>query len=426
MQRLAIPCALYSVLAVFIVGWWMLAFKRTESNSLHLTPASQALSLATPTLLKELSPLQRDSLHRALSGDFSLIIQLINSWDQEAELLMSKGFDNIQKLSSEHHLQAQILNHFVQQQNPQQLRNLNCRINLESLRDDIGKVLRIEDRFCRFIPQTFVAASFLLAIANPREIMGLPSGMRYLPQLYPPESLSAIPDNIDRSHSERLFLANPHLAFVAPYSHPPALEALKNQNIQLYTIGCINNLTEIQEVLLKIGHASNHIIEAQLLSIFIEASLIAIDNRLTLLQQTSTLSDASMTMLYLHYHQHFMLPTSKCLSGQMLARALDHCAKISCPVPDNNQEWRVLFDQEKIIHADPECLLISTPIAHKNTTVTSSEPSIIDHPKALSDRKVIFIDETIQESPTQYIVLAYYDIYQAFEKFISFAGSNKT
>ena len=260
-------------------------------------------------------------------------------------------------------------------------------------------------------PKRFVAASFLLAIAEPHEIVALPKGMRHLPQLYDPAKLALIPADIDRTHSEKLYLSHPHVAFVAPYSHPPALEVLRNQQMQLYTIKYIDTLAEIQDALLKVGHASNHILEAQLLAIFIEASFFAIDNRLQALFEHRREENA-IQLLYLYCHHHFMLPTNKCLTGQLMARALTHCPHVTCPIPTSNKDWRIPCDQEKIVQLNPDCLLVTTPDAaatHKIIErIRGSNPL-----KAFASNKIFTLDEAIQESPTQYLVLAYYDIYQA-------------
>ena len=408
---------LYLSVAAFIMGWWMLAFQK-DDTPLLIIPANQSQSLAikTANLLEELSPLQRDTLQKALTGNFPLMRKLIDDWDQEAQLLARKGIGNIQRLPPESYLQTHILAQLLRDSSPDSLRRLNCKINLDSIQDDSGRLVRIEDTFKRFLPQTFAAASFLMAIAPPDEITALPKGMRYLPQIYSTEKLASIPANIDRTHSERLFLAQPHLAFVAPYSHPPALEVLKNQKIQLYTLKYFDTLTEIEEALLKIGHASNHILEAQLLALFMEASFLAIDNRLQALQTITDHSSSGKRLLYLYYHQHYMIPTTKSLTGQLMARALSHCPQFSCPIPESRCDWRIPFEQEKILQAEPECLIISTPF-YANTQVLTHNQQAMQQTEALKSGKIFYLDEAIQESPTQYIVLAYYDIFQALVHF---------
>lgn len=406
MQRLTTPL-LYLVVGTFIIGWWGFAFRQSEPpfsspNTVH----SQTLSLKTSQLLQELSPLQREALHQALSGNFSKMFDLIEQWDLDAQILKRKGIQNIQRLSSDQYCQAQILSHLINHSSPQVLRDLNCKMNLESIQDDTGKWIKIEDSYRRFLPQTFVAASFLLAIAQPQELISIPTGMRYLTQLYLPEKLAFLPNQ--PLISEKLYLDHPHVAFVAPYSHPPALEMLRNHNIQLFNLKHLNKVSEIPEALLKIGHASNHILEAQLLAIFMEASLLAIDNRLQALFEKSDLN--SYRMLYLCYRENFTTPSSKCLTGQLMERALAHCPQISCPIPKNTENWLIPIDQEQILHSDPDFLLIATPF---NSNRILHNALALKQSKAYKTNRIFFIDESIQDSPTQFIVLAYYDIYHA-------------
>jgi iron complex transport system substrate-binding protein len=418
-EALALPkcqffksCLPYLLLGCFIIGWWMLAFRPPAVPiSYPAALSSQSLALKTSVLLEELSPLQRDALQRALSGHFSLMVEFINQWEQDAQLLAQKGVKGIQRLSKEKYIQAHILGHLLQDSSAGYLRQLNCKMNLDWIRDDNGELIHIEDSFQRFLPQSFVAASFLLSIAKPHEIIALPKGMRYLPQLYTSDMLAQIPNNIDRIHSEKLYLAHPNLAFVAPYSHPPALEVLRNQKIQLYTIKHIDSITDIQEALLKVGHASNHVLEAQLLAIFMEASFLSIDNRLQALNESKN-SQIPRRLLYLYYHQNYMLPTSKSLSGQLITRALSHSSHMSCPIPQNQEEWRIPFEQEKILQAQPDYLIISTPY-FSNSQPIAHHHDALQQSDAFKSQRIFHVDETIQESPTQYIVLAYFDLFQA-------------
>lgn len=371
--------------------------------------ASQSLSLKTSSLFEELSPFQRNALQHALAGQFPLMLDFINQWDQDAQLMTNQGVEGIQRLPTETYLQVHILGHLLLNSSQESLRQINCKMNLEWMQDDSGQLVHIQDSFQRFLPQTYIAASFLLAIAHPYEIMALPKGLRQLKQLYSLDILAKVPNDIDRTNSEKLYFDRPDVAFVAPYSHPPALEVLRNQNIPLYSIRYVNTVAEVQEALLKVGHASNHILEAQLLAIFMEACMLSIDNRLNALQAKVSSSSVPQRLLYLSYHQHFMLPTTKCLTGQLMARALKHCPYFSCPIPENQEEWRIPFEQEKIVHARPDCLIIATPFADVN----SSMHHALQQTNAFQSQRIFYLDEAIQESPTQYIVLAYFDIFQA-------------
>lgn len=387
----------------------MLAFRAVHSPSSQPIETSQSLTLKTADLLEELSPLQRNALQHALAGNFPLMLNYIDQWDQDAQLLTNQGIQGIQRLSTEAYLQAHVLGHLFQDSSQEFLRQLNCKMNLDWLLDDSGHPLHIEDHFQRFLPQTYMAASFLLAIAQPSEIIALPKGLRQLKQIYPADVLQQVSADIDRTSSERLYFKKPDLAFVAPYSHPPALEVLRNQNIQLYSIKYVNTVVEIQEALLKVGHASNHVLEAQLLAIFMEASLLSIDNRLLALQEKINFPQMPRRLLYLSYHQHYAVPTTKCLTGQLMARALKYCNHLIGSIPENQEEWRIPFEQEQILQAEPDILIISTPYAH----IHSSMNDALHETKAFKSKYIFYVDEAVQESPTQYIVLAYFDLYQA-------------
>ena len=424
MRSFISTCSLYLFMAGFIVAWWMLAF-HTNSSQFSTGPGvSQSLFLKTATLLDELSPLQREGLHQALAGQVPLMLQFIDQWEQDAQFLAQKNIPGIQHLSPENYLQAHILGRLLNDSSPEILRQLNCRMNLDQMQDDSGQIVPIKDSFKRFLPQTYVAASFLLAIAKPEEIIALPKGIRRLPQLYKTDIVSRIPTNIDRIYSEGLFLACPDLAFVAPYSHPPALEVLRNQAIPLFTLNYINTPEDIIEALLKVGHASNHPLEAQLLAIFMEASFLAIDNRLHALQEGANGPLASRKMLFLYYHQYFMVPTLKSLTGQLMARALGHCPHLACPIPQNQDMWRIPYEQEKILHANPDCLIISMPY-HYTPEYASGQRQILPLLEGFDPQRIVYVDESIQESPTQYIVLAYFDLFQAISSLLTQAASHE-
>lgn len=399
---------LYFLLGSFIMGWWALAFHPLSSPHALSNKTSQTLALKTSILLEELSPLQRDALQRALAGHFPSMLEFIDQWDQDALLLANQGVPGIQRLSAESQLQAHVLGHLLRDSSPESLHQLNCKMNLEWMYDDSGSLLHIEDHFRHFLPQTYLAASFLLAIAHPNEIIALPKGLRQLKQLYSSDMLAQIPADIDRIHSEKLYLKKPDLAFVAPYSHPPALEVLRNQNIGLYSIQYVNTIEEIQEALLKVGHASNHILEAQLLAIFMDACFLSIDNRMRALQEKADFPPAPRRFLYLSYRQHYTLPTTKCLTGQLMARALTHCSHLSGMIPDDQQEWRIPFEQEQILQSAPDVMIVSSHV-HPRSIVDSA----LQQTQAFKSKQIFYVDEAIQESPTQYIALAYFDLFQA-------------
>jgi iron complex transport system substrate-binding protein len=403
----------YFIFSFFIAGWWLLAFQKAAEPTWIAHDVSQSLGLKTADLLNELSPLQRHALKDALAGNFKQMLEFIDQWEDDAFRLKAQGIQDIRHLSQDQFQQAHLIGHLLNLASAEALRQLNYRINLNQIIDDQGRPFKIENNLSRFIPQTYLSASFLLAIAQPSEIIGLPKGFRHETSLYSPELFKLIPDDLDQLSGEKLFLRKPQLAFIAPYSHPASLEALHKQNIHLYSIKHIDTIAQIQEALLKIGHASNHILEAQLLAIFMEASFLALDNRLLALRHSQK---SMQTLLFLSQRQHYVQPTTKCLSGQLVARALKLSAPHIQAIPENQNSWSLPIDQESILQANPDCLIVSTcasPAAPSQSNVCWSET------KAGQSNQIYYVDESIQESPTQYIALAYFDVYQAFSHFYS-------
>lgn len=398
----------YLLYSSFILGWWLLAFNPTTLEISYSIETPQSLALETSQLLKELSPFQREELKEALAGNFKLMSELIHQWDEDAQRLSQKGILGIKRLNKVSYHQAEILAHLIKNSSSAFLHHLNCKMNLETIVDDSGHSIPIEDRFCRFLPQTYTAASFLLSIANPREIVALPKGIRNYHQIYSFNTLAKVPKDLDQLSSEALFLNHPNIAFVAPYSHPHILELLRNQRIPLYLIKHIDTVEEIQEALLKVGHASNHILEAQLLATFMEACFLSLDNRLVALQSKIPPSNSLKKLLYLSHRQCFALPTTKCLSGQLMARALKFCPHLSSKIPDSQTDWHIPFQQEQIIQSKPDFIIVST-----SQSFPKKLHPTLHQTEAFKTNRIAYLDEDIQESPTQYIALAYFDIVQA-------------
>lgn len=402
------PYCIYSVLIGLILSWWFLAFRKPGREILTyciLSSHDPKLSLENAALFPYLSPLSREKLHLSLSGNIEQMIQCITEWDIDAQILESKGVIGIQRLSKEDYLQAHLLSRLLTTQNRNNLHRLNCQLRLPEIIDDANHRLVLKDSFHRFLPQTYVAASFLLAIASSEEIVTIPKGLRMLSHLYSPELLKKIPD-IDET--EKLYLEHPDIAFIAFYSHPPTLNILLSQGIERCTINNINTIEDIQNALLKVGHASNHPGEANMLNLFMSACLMTIDNRLRALHQ-STSPHFTKPILFLYHDRHFMMPTEKSLSGQLLKRAMSHHPGIACSISSNPQEWRTLYSQEKILQHSGEELILAMPFCRNQQNLE------IDLP-CNTFKQIFLVDETVQESPTQYIVLAYFDLFQAFAR----------
>lgn len=373
---------LYAAATTFISGWWYASLTEHElPPALKETELAQSFLAKSPTLLASFSPLTRKTLHEALSGNTQLMTKLIADWDIDAQLLDIAGYSSVKRLPRHSYLRSQILGR-----------------QLTSTSSRSAK---------KYLPQTYVSASILLALTNVEQIVALPKGLRSYTSLFPSSLTDRIPCDLDRYNSETLFLAKPEVAFVANYSHPALLNALQDQGIQLLTLTKLNSIADIAESIVKIGHVIEKPLEAELLAIFIESAIQAIDNRL-LAMSDALINKSIPKTLFLNYHTQFTSPSSQSLNGQLLARL----GLIHHPENRSHNEWTVPLDQEQLLNINPECLIIATPnrkfvekhLFHHNAYAKIS---------AIKNRRVYFVDETVQQFPSQYIVLAYYDLFHA-------------
>lgn len=397
----------YAFVILFVVGWWVLAFHDEHRNN-ALPIAIQTTKHPDPLTSSRLAFVTREKLQQALSGDYALMAQLIIDWEIDAQLMYSTGID-ARRLVPDDFLQAQRL-----------AREINAGIlsatPLEIYRpkfvvDDAGKSIPLDRPFKRFLPQTFAAASFLLALTSPDEIVALPRSLRDQVQLYPKALTDSISLDIDRHNAEKIYLKHPDIAFIAHYSHPTTVQALINQDVTLYTMKNLNTLYDIGDELLHLGHIVNRPLQAQMLKIFLDAAIIAIDNQLLLL--TNSHKNHSRRILYLTYHQNFTIPTTKTLTGQLLKRLgnSDISLKYSDDT-DKSSEWTIPIDKEHILNLDPDGIII----AAENPKALEHELSHDAVFKQILSKKpncIAFLDEATQNTPTQYIILAYFDIVQS-------------
>jgi len=380
----------YLLAALFIAGWWGLAFEQKPRAVKTLKTASLIIDkdaiTAGRNLLPALSSLSRNTLHQALAGDFTLMAQLIAEWDIDAQLLQEAGYA-VQRLSHKDFLQSQLL----------------YRIEKLAKREKI--------QHCQFLPQTYTAASFLLALVRPEEIAALPRHLRDQTQLYPRKLTDKIQLNIDRYHSEKLFQAKPRIALVANYSHPATIQTIENQGIEIYTMSDLATLSDIKEEIMQVGYLVDRSLEAELLKIFIDASMAALDN-----QMTTVNHHHSPKILFLNYHRHFTLPTAKTVTRHLLARLKNLDMSLQYAFDDKEaQKWAIPIDKEHILNLNPDCLIIATSNPAALEEEMRSDPAFKTVP-AICNNHLFFVDETVQNSPSQYIVLAYFDLIQALVK----------
>lgn len=397
---------LYSLLLLFICGWWGVAFRESSTQSPVTTVSLTELPNKEVLFLSELSSFDREALHKALSGDISLMVRLIADWDLDAQIIDKRGLAPTERLPEESFLRAQVIGRQLLNSTSQQLAVLQEQAGLKQIRDDSGRKITLEKPLQRFLPQTFVAASFLLALSEPEEIVAIPGGVRHQTQLYPEALTQKIPLNIDRYNGEKVFQASPELAFVAHYSHPSTIQALKDQGIGLFTLKSINSISEIQNALTRVSHVINRPMEGELLTLFIESAISAIDNRIALHHALN--DNTPDRSLFLNHHVRYSVPTTKTLTGQLLA-------KIGVTLPslmDNKEAWMVPIELEEIVNFNPECLIIASSNGPAALEELKSHPAFAKLP-ALQQQRIYFVDQETQFSPSQYVVLAYYDLAKA-------------
>lgn len=409
----------YGPFILFIICWWTLAFRKGDIGPRHETSLENTLSdtssATSPYYDDKLTPLNRDEIKKALAGDFSLMAKLIADWDIDAQLLEIKRYADIKKLPPGDYLRSQTLIRLINGNTPVPVPPRE-RITSAMLIDDSGSRIDLSHPYRRFIPQTYAAASFLLALVPPNQILALPPLLREQTQIYPKELTDKIPLDIDRRNSEKLFLANPDIAFVAHYSQPATIQTLANQGIVIYMMKDLLTLDAIGEELRNIGAVIQRPLQADLMKLFIEAAFLALDNRLALIRHHyAQRGETEPHFMMLSYHQGFWVPTSKTLTGQILARMtpFDRSLLYSSG-NDSLGDWSKPIDKEKLLNNDPDILIIAADNGSDIVEEFYSD-SALSKLRAVRNSRLFIVDEAIQNSPTQYAVLAYLDLIKTLE-----------
>lgn len=413
MQKIKQTLPLYSFIILFIAGWWVFAFQNTyvplETFHTHSNFPHERTRL-DPAITN----IDRNILHQALSGDFQLMARLIVDWDIDAQLLDSRGFEGIKRIDRSDFLQSQSLIRILQNKEAVEESCAFLRKNNYYIVDDSGCRFDLNRSFNKFLPQSYAAASLLLSLVSPNQITALPRRLREQTHLYPESLTKQIPLDIDRYNSEMLFQAKPEVAFVAHYSHPATIQALTNQGVLLYTMRNIKTLPDISEEIMHMGCITNKPLQAELMNIFIEAAIAAIDNQQSVLIHHFKQSHEKLPrVLLVNFHQSFSVPTSNSLTGQILSHmqaldiSLDYAIK-----SDQANEWVALIDKERLRNLNPDYLIVAT----ENEEALAKEirnDRALQEISAIRNNRLIFVDEATLQSPSQYVVLAYHNLIQA-------------
>ena len=99
-KKIRTQLILYALLPSLVCGWWCLSFKNSRHTAMALSDINVSREAAQPLSSLPLAALDRDQLHKALQGDFTLMAKLIAEWDVEAQILQSRNVTAIRRLPS--------------------------------------------------------------------------------------------------------------------------------------------------------------------------------------------------------------------------------------------------------------------------------------------------------------------------------------
>lgn len=412
LRKLSTILKVYGMPAALIIGWWMMAFEHASGLTLSPRFASEYQSASnTPPHESILFPVERNRLQDALAGNTLLMDTLILEWDINSRLLQSRGITPIHRLSEDDFLRAQTISKKLKSSKRDENFLPQDDYRTDGIVDDAGHTIVLSRPFHKFLPQTYSAASFLLALTTPSSIVALPKRLRDHEQLYPKSLTEQIPLDIDRYNAEKLFEARPELAFVSHYSHPATIQTLSSQGIELYMMKNLDSLSVIYEELVNIGRIIDRPLEAEMLAIFMKAAMASIENELTLhARHLSNQNKALPKVLFLYHHQNYSVPTLKGLTGHLLERIREWDISLKY-ISDSERpdSWAMPINKEQILNLKPDCLIIAAQGGQPLEKDIREDPAL-GQLSAVCNNHIYFVDEAVQQSPSQYIVLAYYDL----------------
>lgn len=358
---------LYFFLSVAILVWWGIAFREDWISQ----PIAQPITSVPDTN-------ERHLLLQSVNGDTEAMLSLLSLWESE---------------DLSHSLRAELL----------------------TLRDDLQTLPPPLPTAKRLLPQSLVAASFLLTLVPAEWIVALPPEMRKNSCLFPEEKLKKISLDLNRYQAEKLFLVKPEIAFVATYSNPSTVEALQQQGMEIFTLGALESPEQILFEFQRLGDRVGLSRFSQLISRFIHLFFAVIDFRLANLKLHPTFPDK---ILYILHHQQFNIPTPKTLTGQLLSRMqIDSMMNAYC-AHCSPYEWFVHADKERMMNLDPDALILAS--AHpEQLSQTIQNDRALKRLHAVKKDRIVQVQETIQQMPSLHMAIAYYDLYSALNILVS-------
>lgn len=392
----------YAFFCLSIFFWWAIAFQQPVAleHEWLLHPSKKekpALAFEKNLLIK--CP-DRELIRKALLGDAALMAELITEWNIDALLLQNEGF------SAEYLDQAQ----FIRSQTLARI--LSAELEEQALSDtaiidDLGLPHDPHHLRTKFLPQTYLSAGILLALADPHQISALPKGFKEQNEIYDSPALQAIALEFDRFSSETLATNLPDCAFVSlQYSHPGSIDILKRLGIEIFYTQEIASISDLEKTIETFGALVRKPLKAELLNIFIQAAFLAIDN------WCSAQDPQDTSVLITSYYSHFSMPGTLSLSDQLLQKLVEK-RSVSLYRTDNQVGvFSSALSEEEIACFNPERLIIFTNNKESMAACLLAKKSLANL-AALKKQNIHFIAEDVQWTPSQFLVLAYYDLARA-------------
>lgn len=397
----------------FILGWWYLAFGSMQGSAIPSEKNAAEVTLHESFPKSNAHPLHasfvsRSQLRAALEGDIEAIAMLISKWDIESQLLQEEGYPNIRQLPKGDLLKSHRLYLSLKEG------SIEDPLPFNSV-DAQGKKLEVKNPFDRFLPQTHMAASFLLALLSTEKIIALPAAVKEQIELYPMEKTKQIALTIERQNSEKIFEKKPDIALVALYSNPATLQAFAEQGTQLYTLRSPNSIDDIIFELKQVGKLAGSSRKAELLSLFIKAAMIALDNQVAIHLQNETKTASKRRLLFVHRYDHLSMPSMHSITHELLQRLQRLGIEVLSKEHQDLARMPSHLGIEQLLAINCHHLIISSFHPKDTAKALFSNP----HWQQLATSgpcKISIIDEVIQQAACQHVVQAYYDIVLALLK----------
>jgi iron complex transport system substrate-binding protein len=389
------------------VAWWAIAFR--QDNRLpppQISEEAVSLSPEFISLRDSLSAWKRSDLLEALAGNAQMQTRLIKGWDQDAVRLASSDVSRVERLAGGEIAEAGELGRVLTTGTDEELEQLRNRYRRG------GHSASAALKRPRFVAQTYASADLLLSMVDSDQIVAIPRGIRKKNGLHPLEVTDKIPLNADRTDSERIFLAKPDIAFVAPYSQPSTVEVLRRQGISLFTLSDVKEIDRLIEEIAMLGQIIDRPAKGRLMQIFLQAAVLNIDNQASFIQQKH--GNWPDHLLYLYVLSGLSTPGPDTLIFSLMKRLGVEKVTAYRISSSSGGSWKIPITMEEISALDPDGIVLCTSKEDGETRVNQllTEPAL-ENVAARRRRQVIAVDEEVQTSPSQYAVLAYYDLFQA-------------